>query len=65
MYEYDYMCYRAYHIAGNFCEAEIFAIFAIKPARENFFRENFFQKFLDNESSTVSSSRRSIKWTEN
>ena len=55
-----------YRIAGNFCEAEIFAIFAIKHQLAKFCsRENLLlQKFLADESSTVPSSRRSSKSTE-
>ena len=55
-----------YRIAENFCEAEIFAIFAIKHQLAKFCsRENLLlQKFLADESSTVPSSRRSSKSTE-
>ena len=52
-----------YRIVGNFCEAEIFAIFAIKHQLAKICSSaNFFlHKFLADKSSTVPSSRRSSK----
>ena len=65
-----YITHAGYRIAGNFREAEIFAIFAIKRQLAKICsRENFFlQKFLADElrtPSTVCLSRRSSKSTEN
>ena len=57
-------CTITYRIAGNFHEAEIFVIFAIKHqlakicSRKKIFLQNFL---ADNELSTVPLSRRSSK----